>query len=148
MRASGVLAYESATIWGWGNTASVFAFFLCPETEWSISNLIHFLQSVQHNSLTTCIQASPQGDQNKWSRAVRNHVLYMKIDQAVGRGQTKNSLTEWETKPVKQWEGLRQPDVVKERQMPTEEQREGRDGMVCFGDSDKPSVHPLLQNHS
>lgn len=108
-------------------------FPLSPEKEWSISNLIHSLQLVQHNSLTKCIQASPQGDQKKWSRTLRNHVLYMKIDQAVGGGKLKIA---WGSERQNMWNSEREAETTvmwwRKATMQRKEQRKGRDGMIFF----------------
>lgn len=103
--------------------------FLCSRRKWSVSNLIHVLQSEQHNSLTTRIQAGPQGDQ-------KNEVRHLDIMFftwkwiSCGRGQNKNSPREWETKPLKQleegWDNLH--GVKKGLGAP----KKGRDRVVCF----------------
>ena len=132
----------------WGETVFICIFFLCPEREWSISNLIPSLQLVQHNSLTMCIQASPQGDQKKWSRTLRNHVPYMKIDQAVGGGDLKIA---WGSERQNMWNSEREAETTvmwgrKGTVQRRAEEGKGWDG--SFPDAATPSIRPLRQNPS
>lgn len=124
-------------------TQCLFAFApLCPEREWSISNLIPSLQSMQHHSLTMCIQASPQGDEKKWNRALRNHVPYMKIDQAVGGGDLKIA---WGSERQNMWNSEREAETTvmcgrKGRMQRGADEVKRRDG--SFWDAAPPSIHP------